>query len=166
MCSETSCSQANPPGVRLLFAMLAAVACIGCGGQKGPLRVAVKGSVAVDGQSLKSGMIRFIPTGQTKGPAAVAMIKNGAYALSRSNGPIVGMHRVEIEATDYHGFAIDDEKAYAKEFEKRQGQPPPKNSIPELYNRHSTLTADVKADGETKFDFQLATAVMVPNVGR
>jgi hypothetical protein len=156
----------RPKGFLILCVMLLALGCLGCGGKNGPLRVTVRGSVSVDGRPLKAGMIRFIPTGQTKGSAAVAMIKEGAYSLPRGDGPVVGMHRVEIEATDYQAIPIDDEKANAQVFDPRRGQSPLKNPVPDLYNRRSTLTSDMKVEGENKFDFQLATTVAVPNTGR
>jgi hypothetical protein len=76
------------------------------------------------------------------------------------------MHRVEIEATDFQQIPIDDEPANAQAFEQRRGQIPPRNPIPDHYNRNSTLTADVEADGENKFDFDLETATNRMNAGR
>jgi hypothetical protein len=136
--------------------IIASLVIAGCGGSEGPLRGTVAGNVTLDGTPLKSGVIRFIPTGQTKGPAAAATIKEGAYALGRDEGPIVGTHRVEIEATDYTDFAIDDERAYAQR--AAQGKPAiPKNPVPEIYNSRSQLTAEVPAEGNQTLDFRLDT---------
>jgi hypothetical protein len=141
-------------GLWLVLAIAAAAT--GCGGDEGPPRVAVSGVVSLDGQPLPSGQIRFIPTGETKGPAAAGTIENGAYQLPQSEGPILGTHRVEIEATGFEGFAIDDETAFAENVERKKGGMP-KNPVPEIYNRRSTLTATVSEDGSRTFDFPLSS---------
>jgi hypothetical protein len=69
---------------------------------------------------------------------------------------VLGSHRVEIESTDHYGFAIDDEKAYVEHVEKNGGRMP-RNPVPEVYNRQSTLAAEVTADGQRTFDFVLTT---------
>ncbi len=130
---------------------------VGCGGYDGPQRAAVRGHVTLDGQPLPAGIIRFIPTGGTQGPAATAVISAGDYELPEAEGPIVGSHRVEIEATDYYGFAIDDEAAYLVNIEARK-RGMPRNPIPEIYNRHSTLTAEVTNESSQQFDFSLTTS--------
>ncbi len=137
-------------------AVLALPLLAGCGGSEGPPRKAVSGTVSLDGQPLPSGMIRFIPSGDNRGPAAAAVIENGAYELPESEGPVLGAQRVEIEATNYHGFAIDDEAAYAAQVEQR-GARPPKNPIPETYNRSSTLSITVTEDGPQEFNFPLSS---------
>lgn len=127
----------------------------GCGGSDGPVRAAVEGSVSLNGKKLAAGVVRFVPSDEKSGPAAVAMIKDGQFELDRKAGPVVGAHRVEIEATDYYGFAIDDEKAFTAAFKETKGKPLPPNPIPPIYNISSTLTADVKADEKNTFDFPL-----------
>jgi hypothetical protein len=143
--------------VGLLLAGVALSATLGCGGTDGPDRVAVTGTVLLDGQPLSSGVIRFIPTGETHGPAAAATITNGRYETTSEQGPVPGTHRVEIEATGYYGFAIDDEAAYVAQVEKNGGRFPA-NPVPEIYNRRSTLTAEVAASGQTPLDFALSAA--------
>jgi hypothetical protein len=140
----------------LVLPALALAIVSGCGGDDGPARVAVRGSVSLDNQPLAAGVIRFIPTGESSGPAAMAVIKDGVYELEPSEGPIVGTHRVEIEATDYLGFAIDDEAAFAQNVEQKK-RPPPKNPLPEIYNRRSTLTAVIDSDEPHEFDFPLSS---------
>ncbi|MGE0756627.1 MAG: hypothetical protein AB7F89_15190 [Pirellulaceae bacterium] len=132
---------------------------MGCQGQDGPQRVAVEGTVALDGKPLPSGMIRFIPGDPTAGPAAAALIKEGRFVTTELDGPIPGQHRVEIDATDYVGFAIDDEAAFATAM-KKKSQRLPRNPVPERYNRRSTLTADIAADpeGNRKLTFDLKSS--------
>ena len=142
----------------LLTSTLLAVSILGCGGgDPGPARAAVEGIITLDGQKLSAGVVKFIPTatGKNVGPAVLATVKEGAFQLSRSEGPVVGKHRIEIESTGHYGFDIDDEAAYAKSFQEKKGQALPPNPIPEIYNSKSTLTAEVKADGENKFEFPL-----------
>jgi hypothetical protein len=148
---------------RVWFVGLAlAWASLGCGGgEVGPERVAVEGVVTLDGQKLKEGVVRFIPaaTGKGAAPATMATVKDGVFQLPRAEGPIVGKHRIEIESTGHYGFEIDDESAYAKSFDEKKKDPLPPNPIPEIYNSKSTLTVEVKADGENKFEFSLQSSV-------
>lgn len=140
---------------------LLAMSAIGCGGGAvGPERAAVEGVVTLDGQKLVAGVVKFIPTatGKNVGPAVLATVKDGAFQLSRSEGPVIGKHRIEIESTGHYGFEIDDEQAYAKSFQEKKGPPLPPNPVPEIYNSKSTLTAEVNADGENKFEFPLQSA--------
>jgi hypothetical protein len=111
--------------------------------------------VSIDGQPLKAGVIRFIPTGTATGPAAVATIKDGAFALKPSDGAVAGTQRVEIEALPEFGFEIDDELAAAQYVQ--QGGAVSINAIPEIYNQRSTLTREIKPDETNEFDFQLST---------
>lgn len=157
--SEDRLSGTPRPAARTsLAALLLTLPNWGCGGgDPEPARAAVEGVVTVDGQKLKEGVVRFIPsaTGKSMAPAVQAIVKDGAFRLPRSEGPILGKHRVEIESTGHYGFEIDDEAAYAKAFQEKNVQALPPNPIPEMYNNKSTLTAEVKPDGENKFEFPL-----------
>jgi hypothetical protein len=135
--------------------LMVIVALAGCGGAKGPERTAVRGAILFDAKPLVAGTIRFIPTGDTKGPAAVGEVTNGLYEIPKSNGPVAGPHRVEIDGQIDTPFEIDDEQAFAKAHKDTRGKPLPPQPIPVSYNRQSTLTADVLTDGQTKFDFDL-----------
>ncbi|RPI90973.1 MAG: hypothetical protein EHM42_00520 [Planctomycetaceae bacterium] len=139
-----------------LFLLLATVTLGGCGSKDGPARVPVGGTIRFDDVPLRSGTIRFIPMGTTQGPSAVATVKDGVYRLTASDGPIVGTHRVEIEATALQNFALDDEQAYARQAEQG-GVPLPPNPIPPIYNRQSTLQRDLPAEGNLQLDFQLTS---------
>jgi hypothetical protein len=156
---SVTCQRLSTAGVKcplyfLLFAFVLSVE-LGCASPEGPERVAVSGKVTIDGKALPAGVIRFIPTSSAQGPATAANIQNGVYELAEADGPILGTHRVEIEGTDYLGFAIDDEAAFAATVQKRK--PLPKNPVPPIYNRQSTLSANVTADGPKEFNFELAS---------
>ncbi len=127
----------------------------GCGRPTGPQRVAVQGAILFDGQPLPAGQIRFIPTEGTKGPSAAGSVKKGFFEFNSTNGPIVGKHRVEIEAIPNVAFELDDEAAYAKAQKEKNAVPLPPQPIPPQYNERSTLTATVDPKGDKKFNFDL-----------
>jgi len=139
------------PAIGRLALSLAAILLVGCGGDGLP-RVAVEGSVSLDGSPLPAGVIRFIPSDDS--PATAAVIHEGKFALPKREGPVVGPHRVEIEATEHLDFDIDDEAAFAAHAQANRGRPL-KNPIPPIYNKNSTLTAQITADGEREFHFSL-----------
>lgn len=58
-------------------------------------RAAVRGEVLDAGQPLRWGQIRFVPQ-NPHAPIAFAMIRQGRFSLSQSQGPAVGPNRVEI----------------------------------------------------------------------
>jgi hypothetical protein len=111
----------------------------GCGAD-GPERGAIVGKVTVAGQPLASGRILFLPQAPNKGPTATASIVFGEYSLDESSGPVLGVNRVEVEATPDLGFEIDDEASFAN----RQGALP-KNPIPPEYGSQSKNTVTVAA---------------------
>lgn len=129
----------------------------GCGFSSGPVRISVTGKVNLDDAPLLSGIIRFVPADNAGGPAAATKIVAGEFAFSSDNGPVVANHRVEIEATDFQNFAIDDEAAFAAAAEAIGESPVAINPVPPIYNSRSTLTASVTdADGQS-FTFDLKT---------
>jgi hypothetical protein len=130
---------------------------LGCGGESGPPRFAVEGTVLLDGGPLPAGVIRFIPQGQTRGPAASGPIEDGKFSLDATHGPIAGDHRVEIEATGHEGFAVDDEQAFAQKAVATRGPVIPPNPVPVLYNRASTLSRTITPDGPNTFEFNLSS---------
>jgi hypothetical protein len=69
----------------------------------------------------------------------------------------VGRHRVEIEATGYHDFAIDDEQAFAEAFQRRPRSPLGQNPVPAAYNERSELTdGDRTEPGPRELRFDLS----------
>jgi len=125
----------------------------GCG-QDGPPRAAVKGTVNLDGEPLSQGSIRFIPTGETKGPEVGARIENGVFELSEEEGPVVGTVRVEIRDAVDHGYALDD----PEEFVEKGNKPPPQRRIPPEYHRRSKITRTIKAGEVNELNFNIEIA--------
>jgi hypothetical protein len=134
-----------------------------CSSDSGPQRIAVRGAVRLGNVPLANGQIRFIPTENTKGPAAAASIVDGEYAFTAADGPLVGTHRIEIESADRFDFPIDDEQAFAQfaQSGKNRDRKRPLNPVPDIYNTKSTLTRTVDADSEPVFDFELQPATAV-----
>lgn len=136
------------PHPRCLLAGIVLMAA-GCGAD-GPERGAIAGKVTVAGQPLASGRILFLPQAPNKGPTATASIVGGEFSLDESDGPVVGVNRVEVEATPDLGFEIDDEAAFAN----RQGVAMPKYPIPLEYGSQSKHTVTV-APGDNDYNIAI-----------
>ncbi len=130
----------------------------GCGGNRLP-REAVQGDVTLDGSPLPAGVIRFVPTGPTKGPAALGVIKDGRFALTSANGPVPGKQIVEIDATLSDNPAADttDIKTAWSKFAQNNASRPREIAIPKRYNRRSTLRVEVAVKAANSFEFNLAS---------
>lgn len=117
-------------------------------------RASIKGTVKFDGQPVKSGSIAFIPSGTNVGPATGAEIKDGKYGISKEQGPVLGLHRVEILAT--RSSAGDSKEAAAPTGgpSAAKGTATFEMYIPEKYNKQSTLEFIVES-GSNEEDFDL-----------
>jgi hypothetical protein len=83
----------------LLFVLLVAVA--GCGGNDGPRRVAVTGTVTRDGAAVEVGSVAILPDEGQSGPgaiAAVGAVEGGEFEFDSSDGPAPGPHVVIIRS--------------------------------------------------------------------
>jgi hypothetical protein len=111
-------------------------------------RLAVSGTVTLDGQPLPKGLIQFLPSSQQEVMSGGAVIEGGNYSIARNEGLLPGKYRVEITSS-------------AGSEPPPPGEPPgparvtAKDVIPEQYNLKSTLTAEVKAGGTNTFEFPL-----------
>ncbi len=81
-----------------VFFVLVAVSAAGCGGGDGLPRVAVSGSVTVEGEPVPNGVVRFKPAEGTEGPMANAMITDGQYDIPGEQGPVAGNYEVQVQA--------------------------------------------------------------------
>jgi hypothetical protein len=75
------------------------------------------------------------------------------------DGPVVASHRVEIEATDFQNFDIDNEAAFAAQVQKTGTSPLGRNPVPAIYNHASTLTAMVPETNDQSFQFDLKSQI-------
>jgi hypothetical protein len=70
----------------------------GCGGDRGPERAVVSGTVSYNGKPVPEGMVRFMPGADSQAPIAGATITDGKYHVDMHGGVPVGSPRVSIEA--------------------------------------------------------------------
>jgi len=84
------------------WAVLAAVLAAGCGGDGGPGRYRVRGTVTFDGKPVPLGYISFAPdTSQgNRGPGSGAPIRDGSYETASGKGVVGGPYVVRIAGTD------------------------------------------------------------------
>jgi hypothetical protein len=130
------------PAVLLLLAIAT-----GCA-QSGLARRIVHGSVTCGGKKVARGIVRFVPIGSTQGPTTAARIIDGQYRADNRDGVPLGRHRVEISAR----------RATGKKIQTPEGQ-----TVDELAEvgsaayagAQSPLVAEVKADGDGQFDFDV-----------
>ena len=131
----------------------------GCGNSEEQTpRAAVRGFVMLDDYPLEAGIIRFIPTGESKGFKTSATIIDGAFELDKSQGPPACLVRIEIESTDNGRVADDDElgfeqlKKMKSKKRKQKGE-----TVPAAYNSRSTITEELSSEGvnELKYDLLL-----------
>lgn len=138
------------PFVWYLF--IASLFCLtGCA-ESGRGGLEVCGSVELDGQPMSSGSIVFVPL--ASGHKAAGEIASGAFHIAASDGPIPGSYRIEVYAPELSSVPWDDPLAFAR---SAPGIPP-SNAIAAQFNTQSMLTADVTADGDNQFSFEVQTA--------
>ncbi len=135
-----------------LAALVMVLALSGCGGSGDGLpRQALSGSVTLDGSPLKDGTIQFTPVSEGQGTALTAggQIKDGQYSVPQEQGLTPGTYKVSIYASSGEMQQPDEATG--------PGAAPKvmKELIPPKYNANTTLTAEVKADGDNTFNFDL-----------
>ncbi len=71
------------------------------GGESG--RVAVQGTLSIDGDPISEGIISFLPASQTKGPSSSGRIENGVFHINPNMGPGVGEYRLIVQVGNLYG---------------------------------------------------------------
>ncbi len=92
----------------LLLGMLS-VLNVGCGGNDGPVKYTLSGTITLaDGKPCPAGEISLEPdaAGGNKGPGSMAQIKDGKYNFPRDNGIVGGKYNVTI--TPFDGVAFGE----------------------------------------------------------
>lgn len=133
----------------LVVPLLIAVGITGCG-EAPPKRIAITGTVKLNGQPVEHGSISFIPVADAPNLPAGGEIKAGEYTLTADAGPSSGKYRVEIRWSKPTGKKV------------AMGSPAPpgtmvdevKEAIPAKYNTQSTLEREITGD-ESTVDFDL-----------
>ncbi|MEX0820469.1 MAG: hypothetical protein WD070_12785 [Pirellulaceae bacterium] len=130
----------------------------GCGGGDDPFeRVAVEGTVTVDGQPLDRGTIRFIPTATTPGPKTTLNIRDGQFEGDSANGPVPGTHRIEIEPDVSDNFPHDGEEVLEKLHAERTRPERPKRLVP-VDRQMTELMHTFAADELNRCEFELVSS--------
>jgi hypothetical protein len=111
-----------------------AAALQGCGGDRGPQRVAVAGTVTFRGQPVEKGQIRFVPCPGTEAPVSAAAIVDGKYEVAGSGVPL-GTHRIVVTARRVP-------QGSARQGPTDRGAPG-EQFIPTKYNVNSKLTITI-----------------------
>jgi len=117
--------------------MLLAVA--GCGGESSDIqKVVVQGTVALDGQPVANGEVRFYPAPGTHGPVSGGPVRDGRYIAQGRGGVPVGRHAVEI-------------LAFRPSSGARAAHPeggPVDQYLPEKFNEQTELTAEITGEDD------------------
>ena len=132
---------------------LVTLAATGCGSDVDPRgeRVAVWGSITLDGEPLPEGSIRIINDQGSGKLRANTGIIGGVFEFTKDNGPLAGQARVEIYPPTMELEQLD----LAREG-KEHGFV--KIRIPERYNSRSELVATISADSlDEPLTFDLTT---------
>jgi hypothetical protein len=143
---------ARPGGLAAL--MLAAL--VGCGGGDALPREAISGTVSLDGQPLKEGVIQFMPAVTAAGGGTVAggSILDGKFDVPRDQGPTPGPYSVTILSGGAGAEPLPPGTMPGEGPTKK----PAREKIPAKYNAQTTLTAEVKKGGPNNaFKFDLTT---------
>lgn len=128
---------------RLWYALpLLAVFGLGCGPGDTHPPSPVTGTVTLDGKPLNEGEIGFFPQ-DGSGPL-LGRVKGGAFQFDAP----AGVNRVEVRSYRVTKLPAPD---VCGRTERKQ------NVLPERYGQHSKLTAEVKAGGANRFEFQLTS---------
>ena len=117
--------------LRILLVGMAAMltpALAGCFGGDGPERVSVSGRVTFQGEPVREGEIRFMPTADSSAPIVIEPFSDGRYATTISGGVPVGRFRVEIRSFDPDSPVPTG-----------PGMPQRMQLLPEKYNKNSEL---------------------------
>jgi hypothetical protein len=122
-----------------------ALSLTGC--RQGPVRISVRGTVTYQEANVADGWITFVPKNAEKGTQEAARITDGKYELPSANGLLPGEYLVSITATEGTAKPAAGELPGAP----RRG----KALIPDDFNRNSTLSIQVSAEGKREFDFNL-----------
>lgn len=120
---------------------------VAAGCSRGDGRVAVSGTVTLDGAPLASGAINFRPAEGLQANSAGARIENGRFELPADAGLLPGTYTVVIMAMKETGRMVDDEQ---------RGKIP--ETVPVKFRESGRLTATIEPGRHAHCDFQLTSA--------
>ena len=119
----------------------------GCGDSLN--RVEISGKVTLDGTSVDSGLVTFIPKNMDNAVTVGAKVVDGQYRLKKSEGPVVGTYSVKVSSVQNTGKIVEDQQIEGYTYEEYA------EMIPKPYSTmQSPLTAEVTA-GKNVVDFEI-----------
>jgi hypothetical protein len=132
--------------LRLRLCCAVTIACFGgCGGERGPERVVVSGTVAYNGKPIPEGVIRFVPVSTSLGPTAGAIIANGKYRADGNGGVPVGMHNIQVEAYRKTAYPVKPAVLPPRGFEDGLRE----QYLPKRHNVDSQLRITIESGSRT-----------------
>jgi hypothetical protein len=142
---------------RVLSVLVLTGLCLGlCGcGDAGPRRVAVSGTVLVDGAPLPKGAVQFAPADNT-GPLVSVTVESGKFEVPESIGPLAGTSLIDVLVIRDLGFDLDDDAAYAQAVRKSRRPLSPTPAQPPVFADASQRTVELSSN-RTDLCFQLQT---------
>jgi hypothetical protein len=135
-----------PTGMILFLAVT-----VGCDSDDGLNRQAISGTVTLDGQPLSGGSILFEPTTNESGTAVGATIRQGVFAISRSQGPVPGPYRVRI-------YASSATQAPPTVRQTERTPRPMVERLPPRYNSRTELSSVIIAERTNHHRFDLSSS--------
>lgn len=145
--------QASPLSAATPIAALALLAWLGAGlAGCGPRsdRLAIGGSVMLDGAPLDKGTIRFTTKGEGQLQTTGALIRSGEYEITSEKGLLPGTYHVELNSPDDAAKPV-----IVRAQPGGPGIPVAPDRIPPQYNTESDKSIEVTRDGENRFDFAI-----------
>jgi len=153
----------NLPQILGLVCVFVVVGCGESGDGDRADRVAVTGTVTYNGTPVEGATVAFVPQGADTAGATGRTDASGRYELTTfepGDGAVPGSYKVKIAKTvvagvpqgdvevDLDASGAEDEAPEAAEVEQ---------SLPDKYQNEETsgLTAEVTADGDNEFSFEL-----------
>lgn len=139
------------PGVFwvVVWGMVVTAPLAGCGSGDSLHREAISGTVKLNGQPLKAGLIEFQPATPGVATTGATGITDGSYSLRTADGLQPAKYEVRITSAS----PVVERKP--GEMPGDNPAPVSKEVIPAKYNSATTLTAEVTSGGPNKFDFDL-----------
>ena len=127
--------------------MLLIVSQFGCSPSESPQRVAVKGTVLMDGNPIDDVLIQFVPTGDASG--TTVLVAAGQFHADEQQGPTPGEFSIVLSPN-----APEAEQAFEL-MQSGERDPLKLETVPAIYRRPGELSATVIGDGPHEFTFDL-----------
>ena len=129
--------------VSAALVLLFAVVLPGC--NRGDGRLAVSGTVMIDGQPADSGVVSFLPTEGNRGHSSGAPLQEGTFNIPAEKGLPPGKYEVQVQAFQKTDREYFDVMRGGKGFE----------FDPVQFEEGGRLEATVAQDSPNRFEFQL-----------